>query len=64
TTPAFDRVEITLDPRWNDGRSKLAIEKTAGQYISRMTLGGKSLKSYRVSHSDLVDGEVLKFICR
>lgn len=64
TTPSFDKVVITLDPRWNDGNTELVIEKTEGKYISRMLLDGKSLKGYRVSHKSLVDGHTLKFICK
>ena len=41
TTPRFDRVEITLDPRFCDGRDRLVITK------------GRHMKG-RVSHNDLI----------
>lgn len=59
TTPTFDEVEIdtpqgtiTIEAkRTNDGQN----------YISSMQLGGKPLKSYRISHQQLMDGKNLKF---
>ena len=41
TTPRFDRVEITLDPRFCDGRDRLVITK------------GRHMKG-RVTHNDLI----------
>lgn len=41
TTPRFDRIEITLDPRFCDGRDRLVITK------------GRHMKG-RVSHNDLI----------
>ena len=41
TTPRFDRIEITLDPRFSDGRGRLVITK------------GRHMKG-RISHADLV----------
>ena len=43
TTPRFDRIEITLDPKYCDGRDRLVITK------------GRHMKG-RISHADLVSG--------
>ena len=43
TTPRFDRVEITLDPRFCDGRDRLVITK------------GRHMKG-RISHKELLNG--------
>lgn len=65
SSPVFDRVEIKLDPRWYK-RNKLVIEtsKPSGEakFIKSMTLNGKSLKNYRISHHDLVNGGILKMV--
>ena len=59
TTPTFDRVEIDTE------RGELTIEKTASDpedyRISSMSLGGKPLKRYRVTHDELLRGAHLKF---
>ena len=44
TTPRFDRIEITLDPRFCDGRDRLVITK------------GRHMKG-RISHKEFVGGE-------
>lgn len=59
TSPVFDRVEIDTP------QGTLTIEaphRSADDiYISSMELGGRPLKSYRISHSDLIGGKTLKF---
>ncbi len=56
TTPVFDRAEI------DTGRGTLTIERHGeGQYIRRMTLGGRPLKDYRLSHDELLRGKKLIF---
>ena len=44
TTPRFDRIEITLDPKYCDGRNRLVITK------------GRHMKG-RISHADLLTGK-------
>lgn len=59
TAPVFDRVEI------DTARGELVIEAERSApdagYIRRMTLGGKPLTSYRISHDELLGGGHLKF---
>ncbi len=59
TSPVFDRVEIDTD------HGVLTIEakrQNAEDYrIRRMTLGGKPLKKYRISHEELLRGGKLTF---
>lgn len=55
TAPVFDRVEISTD------RGTLRIEKHGEGYIRRMTLGGRPLTKYRLSHDELLGGRRLVF---
>jgi len=65
TTPAFDKVTITLDPKYS-GKKELVIETARpsanSSYIKSMTLGGKPINKYRIAHRDLVNGGILKMI--
>lgn len=78
TAPTFEKVTITLDPKWYSGHNELVISKVGsnengrdsvsgrGSYdrISSMTLGRKAIKGYRVSHEELTRGGELVFKCR
>ena len=56
TAPTFDRAEIDTP------QGTLTIEKRGeGQYIRRMTLGGRPLTKYRISHDELLCGKKLTF---
>ncbi|MBQ8493564.1 MAG: GH92 family glycosyl hydrolase [Alistipes sp.] len=55
TTPRFSRVEIDTA----HGTITIATEG-AGDYIKSMTLGGKSLKRYRISHDELIKAKELR----
>lgn len=56
TAPTFDRAEIDTD------FGTLTIERSGeGQYIRRMTLGGRPLTKYRISHDELLCGKKLTF---
>lgn len=63
TTPVFDKVTLHLDRRYYPG-GDLVIEaphrSSADIYIHQMTLGGKPLRSYRISHADLIKGGTLR----
>ena len=65
TTPAFDKVTITLDPKYS-GKKELVIETARptanSSYIKSMTLGGKPINKYRIAHRDLVNGGILKMM--
>ena len=60
TSPVFDEVEIDLG---NGKTLEISAERTTPDaiYINSMTLGGKPLKNYRISHDDLVNGGKLAF---
>ncbi|MDE7024999.1 MAG: GH92 family glycosyl hydrolase [Paramuribaculum sp.] len=60
TSPVFDSVTITT-PAGKQLRVEVEKESPESIYISRMTLGNKPLKDYRISHDQLVNGGTLKF---
>lgn len=63
TSPVFDSIEITLDPKFY-GKDKLLIQKLGlkdERYISSFTSGGKGVKGYRISHKRLVEDGHLVF---
>lgn len=62
TTPVFNRVTLHLDPvYYPDG--DIVIERRSADpsevLIDRMTLGGKPLKTYRISHQQLKKNKTL-----
>ena len=58
----FDRVEISLDPRYSGGNGTLVIENRAGDgYAERAVAGGRRLKGFRISHTDLVRAGMIVF---
>lgn len=62
TTPVFSKVTLHLDPRYYpDGDIVITTDRTSPSqlYIDSMTLGGKRLNGYRVSHKQLVEGRIL-----
>ena len=63
TTPVFDKVTLHLDPNYYP-QGDITIETDRSNpsqlYIGGMTLGGKKLSSYRISHKQLVEGRTLK----
>ena len=62
TAPVFDRVTLHLDKRYYP-KGDLVIEASRAQggegLIHSMTLGGKPLNSYRISHDELINGGTL-----
>lgn len=60
TSPVFDSVTIT-NPSGTTLRVEVEKESPESIYISSMTLGGKPLKEYRISHDQLIKGGTLKF---
>ncbi len=59
TSPVFDQVEIDTP----QGTLVIDAEHTSPEhiFIKSMTLGDKPLKTYRISHQQLLDGKNLKF---
>ncbi len=59
TSPVFDAVEIDTP----QGTISINVERESPDaiYIDRMQLGGKALRSYRISHDELVNGKTLNF---
>ena len=63
TTPVFDKVTLHLDKKYYpEGDITITTDRTSPSqlYIKQMTLGGKALNTYRVSHKALTEGRVLK----
>jgi len=63
TSPVFDKVVLHLDKKYYpNGDITIEANRTAPSqiYIGDMTLGGKTLNKYRISHKELTDGKVLK----
>lgn len=63
TTPVFDKVTLHLDPKfYPQGDITIETDRTSPSqlYIKSMTLGGKKLNGYRITHKQLVDGKTLR----
>ena len=66
TTPRFEKVEITLDPKYS-GKDRLVITRTPGdemKYIDGITVGGKKYGSYRIDHKTLTGSGEIDFRLR
>ena len=64
TTPAFDKIRISLNPDYCNGNESLEIEKTPGDRILYIKSSNKKLKTYRISHSKLIGSKILNYMCR
>lgn len=63
TTPVFDKVTLHLDPKfYPQGDITIETDRTSPSqlYIKSMTLGGKKLNGYRISHKQLMEGKTLR----
>ncbi|MDY2709499.1 MAG: GH92 family glycosyl hydrolase [Prevotella sp.] len=63
TTPVFDKVTLHLDPKfYPQGDITIETDRTSPSqlYIKSMTIGGKKLNGYRISHKQLVEGKTLR----
>ncbi|MBP1613588.1 MAG: putative alpha-1,2-mannosidase [Bacteroidetes bacterium] len=64
TTPVFDKVTITLNPKWYK-QSELVInvkhKKSNEPYTHKALLGGKPINGFRISHDELLRGGTLSF---
>ena len=67
TAPVFDKVTIQLDPKYYK-QPQLVIEAEQADnnkaYIQSIEVGGKKLKSFRISHEDLVNGGTVKMVLK
>lgn len=59
TSPVFDEVEIDT----SEGTIRIEAPHRSSDdiFIESMSLGGKPLKNYRISHDELMQGKTLKF---
>ncbi|MCI6898685.1 MAG: GH92 family glycosyl hydrolase [Prevotella sp.] len=63
TTPVFDKVTLHLDSKfYPQGDITIETDRTSPSqlYIKSMTLGGKKLNGYRISHKQLMEGKTLR----
>ena len=63
TTPVFSKVTLHLDTKYYpQGDLVIETDRTSPSqtYIKSMTLGGKPLNAYRISHDQLVKGGTLR----
>ena len=63
TTPVFDKVTLHLDPKfYPQGDITIETDHTSPSqlYIKSMTLGGKKLNGYRITHKQLIEGKTLR----
>ena len=64
TTPVFDKVTIHLDKKYYpQGDITIETKRTSPSqlYIKRVTVGGKKVSGYRISHKQLIEGKTLQF---
>ena len=64
TTPVFDKVTIHLDKKYYpQGDITIETKRTSPSqlYIKRVTVGGKNVSGYRISHKQLIEGKILQF---
>ena len=62
TSPVFDRVTLHLDKRYYPNGDLVITSlrpDSAANTIQSMTLGGKKLSTYRISHEQLIKGKEL-----
>ncbi|MBO5135101.1 MAG: GH92 family glycosyl hydrolase [Bacteroidaceae bacterium] len=64
TAPVFDKITIRLNPAYHK-QEQLVIEAPGATGsmapVKKVTLGGKALKSYRLTHDQLLSGGTLRF---
>ena len=60
TTPAFDKITITLNPAFYKGEKMVIEKKGNGNYIKSMLLNNKLNKNYFINHTSIVNGGLLQ----
>ena len=66
-SPYFEKITITLDPRFYNGQEFVIEAKNAGKnscFIESMKLNGKTYKKYVLNHQDIVKGGKLSFVLK
>lgn len=64
TTPSFDKITISLNPKYCNGKNFLSIEKTPGKIIRSIKIGNKPFGKFRISHKTLIESGKIKFYCK
>jgi predicted alpha-1,2-mannosidase len=65
TSPIFNRIEILLDEKYYRGKKFIISAPANSQtdiYIQSMSLNGKALDRYWISHEEIVEGGTLEMI--
>ena len=65
TSPVFERIDIGLDSRFYPGERFSIVAKNNSEeniYIQSMTLNGKALERYWISHQEIVQGGELALV--
>ena len=63
TAPVFETVALNVYPKfYPQGDITIESDRTSPSqlYIKSMTLGGKKLNGYRISHKQLMEGKTLR----
>jgi len=67
TTPAFNEISITLNPKYYKGKN-FFIKKNSTfknkRFIQQLLLNGKSTNNYFISHKTITNGGVIKYILK
>ncbi len=64
TTPVFDKVTLHLDKKYyphGDITIEAKRSSPSQMYIKNVSVGGKKVNGYRISHKQLVEGKTLQF---
>lgn len=62
TIPTFKRIVLHFNTNHYNKISLIIEKQGSGKHIKQMRLGGKPLKTFRISHKELVEAETLTFV--
>lgn len=65
TSPVFNKIEITLDPAYYSGKKFTILAKNNSPeniYIQSLTLNGRPLNRFWITHQEITQGGVLQMI--
>lgn len=64
-TPLFERITLRLDPRYYPSEQVvIRVENPGAPYIDRITVDGRPLKGYRITHDELTSAREIVFHLR